>query len=1066
MQEITLVLSSIKLNREKQSKMKKSKGAGYIIILLLFHALLISAQSVTIKEETMPLDTYMFNEPDPEPILNENPKIYPYFKFQGYSHTSVKKNWKVVVLENDYIKVFVLPEIGGKIWGAIEKSTGKEFLYKNEVIKFRDIAMRGPWTSGGIEFNFGIIGHSPATATPVDYLLRKNVDGSVSCIVGTTDLPSDTQWRVEINLQKDKAYVETKTSWYNASPINESYYNWMTAAAAAKDDLELIAPGNEYLEHNGNADPWPMDLQGRDLSMYRNNNFGGSKSYHIVGDYKDFFGGYYHQDNFGFGHWSPYEEMPGQKIWLWALSRSGGIWEDLLTDADGQYIEFQAGRLFNQYSPSKAINPITQANFEPYVMDRWDEIWFPYKEIGGMVDASKFGVLNVEQNQNTTYIGINALQELNEELKVLVNGKQVFDQKIALRPMEVLSQKLPVLKSDTIEVFVGDRKLYYTNNGGKTLIKRPFYSDADLKVSESEALYTKGWEEMKFRVYDKAYESFSQLAKMDPSHQGALVKLSELEYRKTDYTKALEFANRALQIDTYNPGANYMAGITYRAQKDYINALESLGWAARDMKFRSVSYAQMAEIYTALGNSERAGLYAHKALDFNTYNLNARKVLLLLAREERNSEMFRNIQEELLKIDPLDHFATVESNFWDSNGALNGNLMDNFQNEFPEESMLDLALYYNELGRPNEAVELLSHAKNYIKVEIWLAYLLRDSDETKSDTLLRQALMASPDFVLPYRRETIPVLEWAESRMPNWKFKYFLAQNYMAVGLLVKGEEQLKACGDIPDSDVFYRFRAKTLNSLGYGDKLKDYQKALSLNSGNWLVWNETIQFYLVNDKYTDAQKLAAKAYKKFSKNYSIGLSYAKALLNNKQYAQCIKVLKTIKVLPFEGAGESRRIYEQSHVYLAYENLQKKNYTKAEQLLEASKEWPENLGVGKPFNVDSRLQDFLLAHCFEEQGKEVDSKVHLKSIATYTDKNMDSPSINHLFGLLAYKKLGKEMDVNKLLELLEQPINDDGLRNKLALAFYKNDKEALAKMKNENIVDEETWNILETAIGY
>ena len=84
---------------------------------------------------------------------------------------------------------------------------------------------------------------------------------------------------------------------------------------------------------------------------------------------------------------------------------------------------------------------------------------------------------------------------------------------------------------------------------------------------------------MKFRVYDKAYESFSQLAKMDPSHQGALVKLSELEYRKTDYTKALEFANRALQIDTYNPGANYMAGITYRAQKDYINALESLAAA-------------------------------------------------------------------------------------------------------------------------------------------------------------------------------------------------------------------------------------------------------------------------------------------------------------------------------------------------------------------------------------------------------------------------------------------------------------------------------------------------------
>ncbi|MCG2459312.1 DUF5107 domain-containing protein [Flavobacteriaceae bacterium F89] len=1046
--------------------MKESKGASIIYVLSLFQALLINAQSVTIKEETMALDTYMFSVPDPEPILDENPKIYPYFKFEGYSHTSKKKDWKVVVLENDYIKVFVLPEIGGKVWGAIEKSTGEEFLYKNKVIKFRDIAMRGPWTSGGIEFNFGIIGHSPATATPVDYQIRKNDDGSVSCIVGNTDLPSNTQWRVEINLQKDKAFFETKTSWYNASALNESYYNWMTAAAAAKDDLEIIAPGDSYLEHNGNADPWPIDVEGRDLSMYRNNNFGGSKSYHIVGDYKDFFGGYYHDSNFGFGHWSPYEEMPGQKIWLWALSRSGGIWEDLLTDTDGQYIEFQAGRLFNQYSPSYAVNPITQANFEPNVMDRWDEIWFPYKEIGGMVDATKFGVLNVEQDRDTTYIGINALQDLNEDLKVLVNGNQVYDKKIALRPMEVFSKKLAVLKSDRIEVFVGDRKLYYTNNTGKTLIKRPFQSDTDLKISKSQALFTRGWEEMKFRVYDKAYESFSELIKIDPSYQGALVKLAELEYRKTNFEMALQFANRALQMDTYNPGANYMAGIAYRAQKDYINALESLGWAARDVKFRSVSYAQMAEIYTALGNSERADLYAHKALDFNTYNLNARMVLLLLAREEKDADKFQKRRNELLKIDPLNHFASIETNFMDSNGGLKGNLLDNFQNEFPGESVLDLALYYYGLGHIEEAIALLSNAGNFPKIKIWLAYLFKDTDVTKSDAILKQVLMDSVDFVFPYRRETIPVLEWAESRMPHWKFKYFLAQNYMAAGLSDKGQELIKSCGEIPDSDVFYRFRAKSIHTLSYGDKLRDYQRALSLNSGNWLSWNETIQFYLANEKYTEAQKLGAKAYKKFPKNYSIGLSYSKALLYDHQYAKSIKVLKNCNVLPFEHASEGRRIYERSYVYLALEYVQKKNYTEAIQLLEASKEWPEHLGVGKPYNVDSRLQDFLLAHCFKEQGKEVDSRELLNSIASYTDDNLETPSPNLLFGLLAYKKLGKDSEADKLLKIMEGPTNEANRRNKLALAFYKNDREALAKMKDENIVDEGTWNILEASLNY
>ena len=183
---------------------------------LLLTILIVSttqAQSVTIKEDIQSLDTYGFSKPNPVPILAENPKIFPYFKFEEYEHTSKKKDWKVVTLENEYIKVMVLPEIGGKVWGAIEKSTGEEFLYKNEVIKFRNIAMRGPWTSGGIEFNFGIIGHHPSTATPVDYITRTNADGSVSCIVGSTDLPSNTSWTVEIRLEKDKTYFETNASW-------------------------------------------------------------------------------------------------------------------------------------------------------------------------------------------------------------------------------------------------------------------------------------------------------------------------------------------------------------------------------------------------------------------------------------------------------------------------------------------------------------------------------------------------------------------------------------------------------------------------------------------------------------------------------------------------------------------------------------------------------------------------------------------------------------------------------------------------------------------------------------
>ena len=327
---------------------------SYIILslcLCLINVNLI-AQKASITEENRSLKTYPFSDPNPIPILTDNAKIYPYFKYEGYSHEAENQDWKVVKLENDYIEVTVLPEVGGKVWGAIEKSTGEEFIYRNEVMKFRNISMRGPWTSGGIEFNFGIIGHHPSTATPVDYSMQTHEDGSVSCTVGNIDLPSRTQWRVTIRLPKDKAAFETDVVWYNPTAMNQSYYNWMTGAAPARADFEFFTPGDELLKHSGEALPWPIDDMGRNLALYKENNFGPSQILPCCwSEYNDFFGGYYHDANYGFGHWGEYEAIPGQKLWLWALSRSGGIWEDLLTDTDGQYIEFQAGRQFLQYFP-------------------------------------------------------------------------------------------------------------------------------------------------------------------------------------------------------------------------------------------------------------------------------------------------------------------------------------------------------------------------------------------------------------------------------------------------------------------------------------------------------------------------------------------------------------------------------------------------------------------------------------------------------------------------------------------------------------------------------------------
>ncbi|MFD0796254.1 DUF5107 domain-containing protein [Maribacter chungangensis] len=1031
------------------------KKLAFILLVSLL-GFNVYGQKATLAEEIVSIDTYGFGKPNPVPMLADNPKIFPYFKFEEYEHRSQKKNWKVITLENDYIQVFILPEIGGKVWGAIEKSTGKEFLYKNKVVKFRNIALRGPWTSGGIEMNFGIIGHHPGTATPVDYTTRENSDGSVSCFVSNTDLPSNTRWNVEIRLEKDKAYFETNASWYNASPITESYYNWMTAAAVVSEDLQFFIPGNAYLEHDGTAHTWPIDDKGRDLSFYKNNNFGPAKSYHIVGEYNDFFGGYYHDRNFGFGQWSPYEEMPGQKLWLWSLARSGGIWEDLLTDSDGQYIEFQAGRLLDQYSPG-AVNPISQVGFDPYMMDTWSEIWFPFKDIGGMVDASKHGALNVEMRTNGLYVGLNPFQNLDREMEVLVNNEVIFSTVLDLKPMEIYSKIVPASNTDKIEVVVKGTELYYTNEHEKNLLKRPFYPDTGLTVSESESYFQEGLEAMEFREYTKAHDLLSNLMMLDSSHRAGLVKLAELEYRKTNYDTALEHGNAVLKMDTYDAGANYIMGLSYRATNDKLNALESFGWAARDIKYRSVSYAQMAELYIASENYERAKLYANKALDFNTYNLNARKVLAVAARKNNNSIDFKNQIDAILKIDALNFFALAETNFMNSEQEL-PKVRAGMKNEFSTESILDLAIQYQSLGLAVEAARIVSLDLSQAKNKLWLSYLLKDSNPLKSKALLAQVEENDIDFVFPFRRETVPVLKWAVARQPDsWKLTYYLAQNYLATGLTNKAKSMLQNLGNKPDSDIFYRFRAGVLKEENKLLAAEDYAVALKLNPKDWKIWEENIRFALDSETYQKAADLSSKAFKRFPENYSIGLLNAQSLVSTRKYKEVLRIFENIQILPFEHANQSRKIYERAHIGIAIDMMENKKFKEAVQILNRSREWPENLGVGKPFSPDERMQQYLLALCHQALENRKQEEDLLEEIARYTQENEWKENINNLFGLLSLKKLDKQQELQSKLLKLEKETDRDNLKHRLVLALFNNEEKELQRLKEKHLLTQDMW---------
>ncbi len=977
----------------------------FIALMVLINIHPVRSQQSAIAEVPRQFQTYPFSDPDPIPVLTSNPKIYPYHRFDGYGHKPVQREWKVVTLENAQVQVFVLPEVGGKVWGAIDKHNGQEFIYRNEVMKFRNIAMRGPWTSGGIEFNFGIIGHHPATATPVDYLWRENPDGSVSCFVGNLDLPSRTYWRVEISLPPDKAYFETKALHYNSTPFTHSYYNWMTAAAVARQDLEFYTPGHLYLKHSGEAKPWPFDEKGRNLAKYRENNFGPSKSYHVVGEYNDFFGGYYHDDHFGFGHWSRYDEMPGQKLWIWALSRSGGIWEDLLTDSDGQYIEFQAGRLFDQYSPEDHLNPITQAPFPSHTYDSWREIWFPVRELGGITDASELGAMHMVTKDGQLETKVNSFQAMEARLVITKNGGEAESRQISLDPQKVFRHSMAVAKGDSIQLMIPELKLAYDNYTVDTLA-RPFEYPNIKSDSSSASWYNSSMEALEYRQFQQALQGFQSVLDKDPHHLEARTQLAALHFRRGETKQALKEVQFALGLDTYDPGANYLAGNIYFEIKDWTNALESLGWAARSMEYRSAAYTQMAMVNLNLTEYHDALHYAEKALKFNLENISALQAKTLAYQRLGMHQSAIETVDRILEIDPLNYFGN-----WEKHGEL-GHIL---HNEFPHQSYLELAMDYLSRGEPDKARILLEASSSLIS-KIWLAWT-----EPKQTAESLKSLVAEPiRFVFPFRRETIPVLQWAVQQHDHWKFKYLLALNYWGKGREQEAFDLLQACDDLSDDGVFYASRALLQEKLTGDPSLDDLEKALELDPDQWRHWSNLITYHQKQGNFQQQFNLASDAVKKWPDNYNLGLSRAQALLYQGDYLGSIQQLAKLNILPFEGASASRAIYQQAHILRASQLIDKEDYLPAIEVLEAAKEWPEHLGVGKPYEPDHRQIDWLLAHCYAKVNKVKEAEQLHQNIVHYSLSNPNSQPQGVLLGwLIAYGK-GMTEETERLAEALKK----------------------------------------------
>jgi tetratricopeptide (TPR) repeat protein len=978
-----------------------------------------AAQTARISETTRVITTYPFSEPNPIPILTRDTRLYPYHPFEGYASEGVPREWKVVHLENDLIEVFVLPEVGGKIWGAVVKRTGHEFIYRNEVLKFRNIALRGPWTSGGIEFNFGVIGHTPSTATPVDYALRENPDGSVSCIVGTMDLPSRTHWRVEIRLPADRAYFETNVLWYNPTPLEQPYYNWMTAAAFARDDLVMSMPGYAFLAHSGAVWPWPVDSAGRYLAAYDNNRFDGHKSYHVVGERHDFFGGYYGDDDYGFGHWSRAEEMPGQKLWLWALSREGGIWEDLLTDTDGQYIEFQAGRLFVQYSPGADVNPITQVGFDPGAADRWSETWFPLEGIGGLTDASRDGAMHIVRENGTLRIRINAFGNVRDTLRVSSGGRVLASRPIVFSALEPVEEVVDLLGETAYRVELPALGLAYDSDPGARELARPFATDpaAWPQIPEVDRQVVEGRELAKGRRYHAARELFESALAEEPWHRDALLGLADLEYRRGRYESGLDHVNRVLQLDAYDAAANFAAGNLYRALGRVTDASEAYGWAARSMAYRSVAYVQLAELRLARGDLGEAKRYAKLALNYDRYDIPARQVLAMIGRKSEDTALASSMRQQLLDLDPLHHFVRSELYLAAADGESRNSLIAMLRSEYPDQTILELAVDYLRRGARDDARAILrlgADATSNPLLDAWLAWL--DDDPAQLPGQMDLA------FVFPFRRETLPVLEWAAQQNRDWSWSYLLALNLWARDRAGEAVPLLETAGDTPDFAPFYVTRAHVLQQVQRQDPETDLRRAVQLGAANRTMHIQLIRYLQDRERWQDALRVSAAARELFPGDFNLDLLHVQCLNHVGRPLQAIEILDGTHVLPSENARESHRLYEQAHTLAALDALDGGRQEEARRHVRAALEWPEHLGQGRPYEPEERLVQYLLGIVEQRLEHRDTARAAFAAVVGATGQPDETADRLDLLAIPSLAALGRADDLRAIWRDSETPV--------------------------------------------
>ena len=427
-------------------------------------------------------------------------------------------------------------------------------------------------------------------------------------------------------------------------------------------------------------------------------------------------------------------------------------------------------------------------------------------------------------------------------------------------------------------------------------------------LTEVERKFIKANELFKERKYPESETILKIILDENPNHLKSNYLISDLYFRKAQYDKALIHIKKNLSIDAYDSDANFIAGNIYKALNSLYDAKEAYGWASRSTKYKSAALSQISEIYLIEKKYSDAISYAKESLNYNRLNLNALEILSISNRILENNAESKKWIDNILFLDPLNHFARFELYLIDPAESNWKRFSDKVRNEFPEQTYLEIAISYFERNLHEEAKIIFNNLLSSHPLGLaWGAFIDNDIERIKTIDAL------SIDFVHPFRRESIDILNWANKNYNSWKWKYLLSLNLWAKNREREALELLNDCQNEPNNAAFYASRAFLKNKLKELSAEKDIQLSVEY-AKNSSIYVNAIQFLQQENDWAKALEISQKALQLFPNNFNIQLLKAKSLLYLNELDSAIEILSQTNVLPSEVGKESHDIYVSLHL--------------------------------------------------------------------------------------------------------------------------------------------------------